>query len=177
MDAPFDPALLRRFGSSPEEARARLESELELFTALLPRLEGSWTASPREGAWAPAQVVEHVMKANDATSKVLHLLRRDTPLPEPARELGRLKDGKPQAPSRLEPGEPRPYAEGLEAWKRSTARFLSEVAQTTDWHGRRFFHPFFGDLNAHEWVQAMSFHNAHHRKSLERTFLEPSEPG
>ncbi len=171
MSAPFDPRLLMRFGAGPEDAAARLEQELEAFTALLPLLKPHWTARPAADAWCPAQVVEHVIKVNDATSKILHLLNRQAPLPEVARRPGELANGKPQAPIQLKPGEPRPFAELTAAWQVSTARFLAEVASTRDWTERRFFHPFFGDLSAQAWVQAMSFHNAHHRKGLERAFL------
>lgn len=175
MSAPFDPRLLTRFGASPEDAAARLEQELERFGVLLPQLAPHWTARPAADAWCPAQVVEHVIKVNDATSKILHLLNRDAPLPEVARQPGEVVDGKPQAPVQLKPGEPRPFAELMAAWEASKMRFLAEVAATRDWTGRRFFHPFFGDLTAQAWVQAMSFHNAHHRKGLERTFLSPAD--
>jgi hypothetical protein len=168
VEPPFDAALLRRLGSTPQEAKALLQNELGAFEALLVRLEPRWTTAPREGAWCPAQVVEHVMKVNDATSKILHLLNRDAPLPHVARTPGELRGGRPQAPAPLRPGEPQAFGAVREGWQASRRRFLAEVAKTTDWSGRTFYHPFFGDLTALQWVQAMSFHNAHHRKGLER---------
>ncbi len=168
VDPLFDAALLSRLGSTPQEARALLKKELERFEALIPRLEPRWTTAPNEAAWCPAQVVEHVMKVNDATSKILHLLNRDAPLPQVARTPGEVRGGRPQAPAPLRPGEPQAFETVREGWQASQRRFLAEVAKTTDWRGRTFYHPFFGDLTALQWVQAMSFHNAHHHKRLER---------
>jgi hypothetical protein len=47
------------------------------------------------------------------------------------------------------------------------SRLLEEVDATTEWHGRSWFHPYFGDLSALGWVQAAALHLAHHRKQLE----------
>jgi len=156
---------LTRFGKGPEAAREAFVRQADALTALVPRLEARWT-EPLVGAWSPAEVFEHVMKVNVGMSKTLHLLRRDAPLPEQKRVPGALREGKAQSPPFALPGAPKPWAALEPDWRETRGRFLAEIDATRDWHGRTFFHPYFGDLDALGWVQAAALHMAHHRKQL-----------
>ncbi|ADI14210.1 DinB family protein [Truepera radiovictrix] len=164
----FSQTLLTRFGETPEAAKAALERELTRFEALLPKLEGRWTEPLRAGAWSPAEVTEHVLKISVSMSKTLYLLRqgRATP-PEAPRTPGVLVEGRAQSPEFGLPGEPQPWSALAPRWAAMRSRLLEEVDATTEWHGRSWFHPYFGDLSALGWVQAAALHLAHHRKQLE----------
>jgi hypothetical protein len=163
----LDRRLLARFGRQPEAAEAALARELEAFRALPTRLAAVWTLPRVPGAWSPAEVSEHVLKVNVAMSKTLHLLRRDAPLPEGPRTAGVLKEGRAQAPAFSHPGPPQPWSALEPAWLEMERRLLAEVRATRDWHGRSWFHPYFGELDALGWVQAGALHMAHHRRQLE----------
>ena len=167
--------LLARFGRQPDTARASLRRELEVFRALPTRLAEVWLVPRAPGTWSPAEVSEHVLKVNVALSKTLHLLRRDEPPPEGPRTPGVLKDGRAQAPIFSHPGAPAPWAELEPAWLEMERRLLAEVAQTSRWYERTRFHPYFGDLNALEWVQAGALHMAHHRRQLELSGREAEQ--
>lgn len=159
--------LLARFGRQPDTAEASLRRELEAFRALPTRLAEVWTRPRAPGAWSPAEVSDHVLKVNVALSKTLHLLRRDEPPPKGPRTPGVLRDGRAQAPAFSHPGAPRPWAALEPGGLEMERRLLAEVAQTSAWSVRTRFHPYFGDLNALEWVQAGALHMAHHRRQLE----------
>jgi hypothetical protein len=157
--------VLLQYGDDMEGARAALERERAAFEAMWPELQDRWKVPLQEGAWCPAQVVEHVLKASTGFSKVLYLLRRDAPLPDVPKVPGTYKGGRPQAPDSAIPGDPQPF-EALEpTWREVHDRLLKEavVAQPSE---RTFFHPFMGDLDALGWVRMSAYHLAHHRKQL-----------
>lgn len=162
----MDKRVLARFGREPAEAKAILERELAAFVELPDEFADVWTLPVRSGAWSPAQVTDHVRLINVSISKVLHLLRRKGPLPDAPRVPATVVEGWVQAPSFALPGPSQPWAVLEGPWLEMATRLKGEVAATHDWHGRTWFHPFFGDLDALEWVASASLHMAHHRKQL-----------
>lgn len=170
MDYPYAEGrrVLERFGTTPAAARAALARQQGAFEALWPALQSRWEDPLREGAWCPAQVTEHVVKASARFSKALYLLRRDEPLPEVPRVPGAFEDGRAQAPASVIPGPPQPLAALVPQWQEVHARLFAEVDATRTWHGRTLFHAFFGELDALGWLQVAAFHLRHHRKQLER---------
>lgn len=164
----FSKVLLARFGREPEAVKASLERELTRFEVLPEGLSETWTRPLSEGRWSPAEVTEHVLNINIGMSKTLHQLRRSTPPQQVERTPGRLVEGRAQSPAFGLPGEPQPWSALAPRWAQMRARFSEEVAATTVWRGPTWFHPYFGDLDALEWVQAAALHMAHHRKQLER---------
>lgn len=160
-------ARLARYGENPAEAQEVLRRELGDFEVLWPALQVRWDTPLRPEAWSPAQVVEHVIKTNASFSKTLHVLQRDAPLPERPAPKGILKDGRPQAPEGLQPGEPQALSVLEPLWQEVNARLLHEVETIKDWHGRTLPHPFLGELDAFGWLRAAAWHIAHHRRGLE----------
>ena len=120
----------------------------------------------RSGAWSPAQVTDHVRLINVSISKVLHLLRREGPLPDAQRVPVTVVEGRVQAPPFALPGPVQSWAALEGPWLEMATHLNDEVAATRVWHGRTWFHPYFGDLDALEWVASASLHMAHHRKQL-----------
>lgn len=165
----YDPTFLRRYGDTPEAAQVRLVKELESFEACLPEFQAHWETplhTLHKGVWSPAQVTEHVVLANTSFSKVLYLLRREAALPEIPKVAGVIAEGKARAPQQLLPGEPQPWELLRPRWLETNERLLREVAATSQWHERHFFHPFFGELDALSWLQVAAFHTRHHHKQL-----------
>ena len=162
----LDKTRLSHFGTDPDEAKTVLVHEMDAFEEIQPSLQDRWSEPLRPDAWSPAQVFEHVLKTNVSMSKVLYLLRRDAPLPDVPKRPARVENGKVQSPEFALPGEPQPLDALMPKWREVRERFLEQMRETTAWHDRTMFHPVFGDLDAHAWVQATSLHMAHHRKQL-----------
>jgi hypothetical protein len=163
--------VLARYGREADEAKLIFERELAAFAVLPQTLTEVWLTPTRPGAWSPAQVTEHVCLVNVAASKVLYLLRREEPLLEGPRTRATVIGGRVQAPPFTLPGPSRPWEALHSQWRAMETRLAGEVAATRVWRGRRYFHPFFGDLCALEWLASASFHLAHHRKQLQRSAL------
>lgn len=161
--------MLARFGREPTEVKAILERELSAFSALPARLTDVWSLPVRPGTWSPAQVTDHVRLVNVAMSKVLRLLRQDEPLPNATRIPATVIEGRVQAPAFAVPGLAQPWVMLEGPWLEMVARLQREVAATDVWHGRTWFHPYFGDLDALGWAASASLHMAHHRKQLGAT--------
>ncbi|MFC5847642.1 DinB family protein [Deinococcus petrolearius] len=168
-----DASVLRAMGETPDEVRARLSTELERFEAQLRRRRGDWTRPQPGRDWSPAQEAEHVLLIDTGVMRILGLLlsgREVQPMPQVP---GALKGGKRQSPASAVPS-----AEGL-AWDTWEARWaehraaLEQVAagvrQTPD---RTFWHPFFGELDALDWLRMVVGHARSHRKLLERSAAE-----
>ncbi len=162
----FDASFLSRYGQDASEVKTRLIKELATFEELLPTLQERWLRPLAPEAWCPAQLVEHVVLANETFSKIIYLLRRNKPLPQVDKTLGLVKNGKAQAPQNLQPGEPQSLAELLPRWQGVNMRLLQEADTADSWTERLFFRPFFGDLAALDWLRVAVFHTRHHYKQL-----------
>ena len=163
-----DPATLRPLGATPDEARSRLAHELGRFGAHLPTRQADWTQVQMGRDWTPAQEAEHVILVNGLTAGVLRLLTSDKPLRAGAQVPGELQGGKRLAPQGTEPSAGgQPWA-GLDAaWARSAEGLTAAAAGVTDHAERRFWHPFFGEISALDWLRMVVFHVRTHRQLLE----------
>ncbi len=165
-----DPAELKFVGTTPAEVRARLQSELDAFEAHLAGRQHDWTRPQTGRDWSPAQEAEHVLLINQSITPLLRLLGSDRELRPMPQVPGTLKGGKRQAPPASLPSE-----QGL-AWEDLQGRWaehrqqLEEVAQhVTGTPGRTYWHPFFGELDALDWLRMVTAHLYSHRKLLEKS--------
>ena len=159
---------LRAFGETPEQMRAQLSAAFERFEASVAEQQDHWLTVPTEGRWSPAQVTEHVIIVNEGVGKIVRLLLSDKALRELPRTGGVQKDGKYQAPVNLQPGEGQPW-EDLEARWQASRELLTELSAHLDSAdlSRRMFHPFYDDLDAHDWTRMAIAHLRQHRRQLE----------
>ncbi|GGL09072.1 DinB family protein [Deinococcus radiotolerans] len=166
-----DPAALAVMGAGPDDVRARLDRELDLFEAHLRTRQGDWTQTQPGRDWSPAQEAEHVMKINDTIGRAVGLLlsERDLrPTPQIPGEL--TPDGRRIAPPHSRPSETGLAWEDLDAaWAQSRAGFLNVAAGLRATPGRTLWHPFFGELDALDWTRMVAAHLYQHRKALERS--------
>lgn len=164
-----NPQRLEPFGTTPAEAEAILWRELGDFEALFSRLEKRWLEPLYPGAWSPAQIAEHVAITNRHKANTLRLLERGEPLADVFVVQGTFARGKPQSPDYALPSEGQPPTVIRDVWQQMHTDIASAVAQVSVWHGDTRQHPFFGELDALDWLRVMSFHTAHHRRGLEPT--------
>lgn len=171
MTSPLkDRSALQSIGETPEAVRARLGQELDQFWAHLQTRQADWTRTQPGREWSPAQEAEHVMMVNGSIASVTRLLVSDKELRPMPQVPGEVKDGKRQAPPSSLPSEQGAAWDGLEAaWTQNRALAEAAAAQVVATPGRTFWHPFFGELDALDWLRVMTGHIASHRLLLEKS--------
>jgi len=179
----LDPAALAPMGATPEDVRARLDRELDLFHAHLRTRQGDWTRTQPGRDWSPAQEAEHVLKINDSIARGVGLLlseRELRPMPQTPGEL--TPDGRRVAPPHTQPGDTGLAWDDLDAtWTHSREGLSTVTGALRATPGRTLWHPFFGELDALDWTRMVAAHLYQHRKALERSaqpqsLQEPSTP-
>lgn len=170
MTALQDPAGLRALGATPDEARARLNTELDRLEAQLRTRQADWTRPQPGRDWSPAQEAEHVLLIDSGIARIIGLLLSERELMPTPQVPGTLKDGKRQSPSSAVPS-----AEGLawdtweSRWAEHRAAFGRVAAGVRETPGRTFWHPFFGELDALDWLRMVAGHARNHRLLLEQS--------
>lgn len=167
IDFAGNAAVLRALGISADEVRARLTRELGAFEAAVLAAQPRWQERLPGREWTAAQESEHVILVNEGTARVVALLLSDRPLrPVPA-VPGEMRDGRRQAPASLVPGPDQPWEALRERHAAVRKALLGAAARATDDPGRRFFHPFMGELTALDWLRMAALHMRHHRQHLQ----------
>ena len=159
--------MLTAFGETQEQIQAELHKAFGRFEAAVPNHQDHWLTSPAEGRWSPAQVTEHVLLVNKNVGRIVALLLSDAPLRAGPAVPGETVGGKRMAPPGLEPGKGLPWATLEPRWQSSQA-LLTDLAarlEGTDLT-RRYFHPFLGEIDAHDWTRMVTFHLRHHCRQL-----------
>lgn len=165
-----DPAVLLVMGRTPDEVCARLAAELDAFETELRARQADWSRTQPGREWSPAQEAEHVLLINEGITRLVGLLMSDRELRPLSQTPGVLKDGKRQAPAHTLPS-----AEGLAwselggRWATHRTRLEAAAAQLGDVPERTMWHPFYGELDALNWVRMVAGHLAGHRRLLKRS--------
>jgi hypothetical protein len=125
---------------------------------------------PTSEVWSVGLIAEHIARAEDSAARAIRWLRRrangEELTPPPARPGTLRSDGRPLAPSLVEPrgGMSR---EEIVSMLDSSRRFMIEQAiESGPLLDASFtlFHPFFGELTGLGWVRVAAFHEPHHLK-------------
>ena len=124
--------------------------------------------------WSPAQHLHHILISDGMMLKGIQVIRRGggpvTEAGEPNKvgrvllQRERFPRGRAQAPDRVLPDD-RPDRDTLtSSLARSRAKLadLEAILPSLDEHAGRLPHPFFGDLNAAEWLRSVRVHSEHH---------------
>ncbi|WP_019588773.1 DinB family protein [Deinococcus apachensis] len=167
LDFAGNVAALRAMGDSPEEVRDRLARELGAFEAAVLAAQPQWHETLPFRAWTAAQESEHVILVNEGTARIVALLLSDRPLRPVPPVPGELVEGRRQAPTGTRPGPDQPWETLRERHATAREALLSHAPRATDDPGRRFFHPFMGEITALDWLRMAAFHIRHHRKQLQ----------
>lgn len=166
----FDPAVLKAMGQTPEEVRTRLGVELDRFEAQLRSREADWTTTQPGREWSPAQEAEHVLKIDNSIVPLMRLLMSDKELRPMPQVPGEIVDGKRQSPEALLPSdEGLPFAALDTTWAEHRQKLEEMATHVTETPGRTFWHQFFGEIDALDWLRMVAMHLRNHRKLLEES--------
>lgn len=148
---------------------------------------------PSAGSWSIGEVLQHLALAHEATAKLMaNLLRRareeDAPRdPEPAGSMltaiddvvPGVEEGKAPAPERVTPRSyvaPEESLARLDASRRRLEETVGELS-AFDLRGLRFPHPFFGELDAYQWLLVTGWHERRHARQIDRIRASADFPG
>ncbi|MFC4426311.1 DinB family protein [Deinococcus navajonensis] len=165
-----DPAVLMAFGQTPAEVRERLSNELDRFEAQLRTRQADWTRVQPERDWSPAQEAEHVLLINEGITRLLALLLSSRELRAAPQTPGVMKEGRRQAPPHTLPSaQGLAWAEMDGRWAEHRTRLEEAASQVRATPGRTMWHPFYGELDALDWLRMIVGHLYSHRRLLERS--------
>ncbi|CAM3866504.1 DinB family protein [Deinococcus frigens] len=165
-----DPAVLKFVGQTPEEVRTRLSVELDRFEAQLRGRQGDWNTTQPNRAWSPAQEAEHVLKIDTSIVPIMRLLLSDKELRPMPQVPGEIVGGKRQSPEALLPSDAGMPFEALDTiWAEHRQNLEEMAAQVEATPGRTFWHQFFGEIDALDWLRMVTVHLRAHRKLLEES--------
>lgn len=164
----YDPAVLKAMGQTPEEVRTRLGVELDRFEAQLRGRQADWNITQPGRDWSPAQEAEHVLKIDTSIVPLMRLLLSDKELRPMPQVPGEIIDGKRQSPAELLPSDGgMPYAALDTTWAEHRQKLEEMAARVEPTPGRTFWHQFFGEIDALDWLRMVTMHMRAHRKLLE----------
>ncbi|GGK26253.1 hypothetical protein GCM10008955_20010 [Deinococcus malanensis] len=165
-----DPTVLLIMGRTPDEVRARLAAELDAFEAELRTRQADWSVTQPGREWSPAQEAEHVLLINEGITRLVGLLMSDRELRPLPQTPGVLKEGRRQAPAHTLPSPHGLAWADLEGrWAEHRTRLEAAAAQLRDVPERTMWHPFYGELDALNWMRMVAGHLDSHRRLLKRS--------
>lgn len=158
------------------EVRERLRAAVSGLT------DEQLSARPEGEKWSIAQVVEHINIVNEASIKICSKLLAESEakaggasseinLGETFGPKSREVAGvKLEAPERVQPNAGRSVSESLEQLVKNaqTLEEMKAMFAERDCTNKKFPHPFFGDLNAHEWLILSGGHETRHLAQIEK---------
>ena len=170
----FDKSFLEREGPDLDSVLQSLERSKQKFLSALEQVpEDLLHHSSAEGKWSPAEVADHVCRANFFFLEALNLALERTKnpsLPIPTAPKGQLSsEGKPMAPEEESPRAGRSRA-GLTSDLEQSVGLLGEIGPQLEDAGQldklaRELH-FFAPVTALELLRLASWHMRHHARQL-----------
>lgn len=166
----FDAALLRAFGETPDDVSRNLTTELDALSAHLKTREGDWARVQPGREWSPAQDIEHIIAVGKGGGMAAKLLLSGKELRAFPQVSGELRDGKRQAPDfTLPSASGLPWSEWEGAWAEHREFLTGLAAHLRATPGRTLWHPYFGELDALDWLRSLVGHVRGHRELLEKS--------
>lgn len=159
------------------EANAKIREKLKAVIANLS--DDELDSRLDENGWTIREIVEHLSIVENGMTKICTRLLRQSAeenLPndgktaisaeflEKSKHIANRREKKLPAPERVLPGENLSIAESL-AKMDENAELLQQIRlglENTDTNKHKFPHPFFGDLNASEWLALIGGHELRH---------------
>ena len=174
ITALFPKGFLQRQGTSLEACLDSLNRAAALLETNLSRVpDEAFHAPVQPGKWSPAEIADHVVKANHLFTHALEIGLQRTRNPGldvlhmPKGQV--TEDGRAISPPEEEPTLGRARAE-LKADLEASFVQLEHAATTLDQAGGLFTEcvdqSFFGPMTGLECLQLMAWHTAHHAKQL-----------
>jgi len=160
------------------QARAVLLASVERLSA------EQMDTRPGADSWSIGEVLHHLALAHEATAKLMSVMLRRTrdenipPDPAPDRSVldsidgvvPGVQRGKAMAPDRVTPKSYLASEETIARLEASRDRLVGTVAALSafDLTQLTFPHPFFGELDAYQWLLVTGWHERRHTKQIER---------
>ncbi|GGJ24124.1 DinB family protein [Deinococcus roseus] len=161
-----DKTFLSKLGATPSEVLSRLHQEIQHFQESALNKQDHWFEPRETEAWTPAQITEHVILVSKVMSRVLTAYQLPE-FPDFPKTPGTYQNGKMQSPSYAQPSEGKPWENLEPEWIKTHIRLVQTAEKVPNWQDERtVFHPFFGEMNALEWLQLATYHLIHHRRQL-----------
>ena len=169
-----------------QDAVRRLEESAREFEAAVSGLtDAHWRLKPSADRWSISECVEHVVIVEERVFGLVAGLAQAPPGPTPAAVsddeiLARTLDRSTRfaAPERIHPtgrwADQQAAMAAFEAVRRRAQDFLRTTE--VDLRARTAPHPVFGQLDAHQWMLAMSAHSLRHVAQIEEIKAGPGVP-
>lgn len=157
-----------------------LEGTAAEMEALLSSFEGDdWSWKPAPESWSAGEVAEHLMLSEELIFSTVQETVDGEPNPDwqtaSAGKLERIRQFMPDrsqkvtAPSEVTPTGDYTREQILESFaeaRAETLRFARETELPLKTHTRTHPAPFFGELNAHQWLVFLGEHNRRHNQQI-----------
>ena len=153
------------------------DSQKEFLDSVEKLSEAQWAYKPAPGRWSVAEVAEHIMLSEDLLFGAVQKALAEKRNPDwEAKTAGKNeflerallnRERKAQAPEALKPQGKWTKAEILSRFKESrakTLKFAEETNAPLKQHTRD--NPFFGTLNAYQWLIYIPLHNMRHDQQI-----------
>lgn len=142
-----------------------------------------------ENGWTIAEIIEHLATVENGGLRIAQKLLRESDrenvvwngtFREPlsfAEKAATMQDRKMQAPERVHPTGTVSVAESL-AKLDENRRALNELRpqlEAVDVSKATFPHPFFGELNAYQWLVVVGLHERRHLAQIDRILASKTE--
>lgn len=167
MNATEDRTPLHALGSDAATLRALLAQELSAYHAAAGALAARERETMPGREWTPAQQHEHVLRISHAVGRSVRLLLSERELRPVPFTPGERAAGKRLSPPEFEPQRGLGAGELAPAWAALGTELQASTEHLRPTPGRTLPHPFFGELDAVEWVQMLILHTRMHRQQLE----------
>ncbi len=161
----YPKGFLARQGRDLSELSARLREVGAGFLSTLGELDDAAFYRPAaEGKWSPAQLADHLVRANTLFARALEQANRGEALLRMPR--GRVtEDGRPISPDEEEP-IPNRVRSDLEKDFRASLERLIAVSKGADLERVCLEQSFFGEMTGREVLQLAAWHVRHHTKQV-----------
>jgi uncharacterized damage-inducible protein DinB len=160
------------------------------------------TCHPTEGCWSVAEIIEHLSVTEQNMVRLIGMLlhkAESAPVENPSAPAGdeapaaappaprpfkpfsldslveQIRDVKLTAPEQVRPNGQVALAESLANLQRTREAVESfrPRLETADLDAATYPHPFFGELNASQWLAFIGHHEARHLRQIERLLDAP----
>ena len=161
-------------------------SEQEMLQAITGFTDEQWAFKPAPDRWSVGEVVEHIVLADalmfDLAVKSLDG-KSDPKWEETLSKTDVLRKALPNrsrrvdAPAAIKPAQTMTRAALLARFKEQRSRALAYVRETQrPLKAHTAPNPFFGDLNAHQWLLYIPLHHLRHNQQIAEVKATPGFP-
>lgn len=169
IEAHYPKAFLARQGATFKDLESRLKTVVATFTGAVELLEDAIFYKPIvQDKWCPAEIADHVVKANKLFTRALKTALRGDDIIQMAR--GRITDaGLPISPREAEPLPTRERADLARALSETASELIEAARESHEAQklaDQCIDHAFFGPMTGLEVLQLAAWHIRHHEKQL-----------